>query len=301
MDLQAQYEKDLEELKRLEGQEIPENDTEETEVEETIEEVESEEEVTEDETPEAPEQPVIEVVEPPKDHKAWADQRRENAALKREIAELAKKLEQPKQSPVNTDPEPVKEEEPLAWLEWDNRRVRKELEELRSSTVPEIEERKAQERKARAADEFTQYENRFKTRVPDYEQVGAHAMQQLRISYKNVAPHLSDGKVNEMIAEHILNIASQAARDGLDPAEEVYNTFKGQFGAPRIVPKEEPVKKLDLDRLDRSRKKSATALVGGGQGGSVPLTIKSAVTDMTNGEFAQLSPSQLRELEAQIR
>lgn len=300
MNLMEQIKKDEEELqKRMEQEDgSTENVPEPEEEQKEDDDEEGGDELSPDTPSENTEEPEI-PADAPKDHKVWAEMRRELRNLKKQVAEKSAPKEETKvevKQPSSNDPEPNSEEDPIAHLQWRVRQADKKAEEaLETARQQAAREREVLQRQA-AVNEFIKYEEKFKSNTSDYEAVSQNALVELKKSFRNIVPGLDENTANQMAADHILTLASRAAQQGLDPAEELYHTFKDQFGVPQ--PKEEK-KKINLQKIEKSQKKSASPLMGGGQGGnSVSLTLQS-LEGMTNQEFSMLTPSQLRELEAQ--
>lgn len=230
----------------------------------------------------------------------WAAKRRAERDAKQRTVQHPVVQETAKAQPANDDPEPNRADDPEAWLMWDNRRIKAELEELKQG-VGVIQAEKHETRVfQRAQQELEGYENKFRSVRSDYDQVTSHAYAQWTHALKIAAPHASKEDIAKHIMKEVFTIAGTAKLQGEDPAEAIYLHAVERFGVPEVKaePKEDPKPKLpNLKEIDKNKKKSASPLMGGQSSSGLNLS-KEAAADMSLAEFSKLTPTQLRELEA---
>jgi hypothetical protein len=268
---------------------------------------------------------------PPATNAEWARLRREAREAKAEVARL--KAAQtapvpPAALPAETKPidkaatkeiskEPDKNTNYQEWLEWklaqadntiaEQSKFTKELGEWR--TKQEASEREQAQVRA-DVEAFTTIEQRYIEKNPDYSAATDYARETYFNALKLAQPQATEAQINWAIDNEILSYARNWAKQGLDPAEEFYSMAQERFGyVPKSAGTEtephqeerQPVRrgaeKPNLSRIANNKRRSASPLSGGGQGGALPLTMES-VADMDMGEFSKLTPSQLAALEA---
>ncbi len=230
------------------------------------------------------------------DNAAFARLRREKAALERRLAEMeaAKAVPAPERPVKPADPVPDKAADPAAYAQWESRQTREKVEEIAQKQAL----RDQQEQQARlyqsAVQEFTGYEGEFKKNARDYEDVAQHLRQRLGDSLRALHPNAADNQVEAAVDQQILRFASEYARQGLNPVEELYHMTKEKYG----YRPSEPEKKRgpDLATIEKNKKRSASPLSAGGQSSGARLTAEAAA-NMSLAEFSKLTPSQLAELE----
>ena len=218
------------------------------------------------------------------------------------------------------DPEPNKQEQYEAWLEWRDRQLEAKAAGLEAK-VAKIDGRLEQQDQERAyagqfqaaVHEFIDIENAYRQENPEYNEAIGHGRMEYLRAAKIMHPDKTTAQIETAIDNQMIQFAAQAAVKGLNPAEELYDLCIERFG---YVPKDRriaepevksdnakaisaPVAKAkpDLAVIQANKKKSASSLNGGGSGGSQTLT-PDDLANMTNAEFSNLSPAQLRELEA---
>lgn len=270
---------------------------------------------------ETPQEPVEELKEEPKveepkteevlDNSAYARMRREKAAEKKRADELAQQLADMQAQiasltqahrPVNTntavdsDPEPDRANNYEAWLEWDLRQTKKVATETATQLKQRLEEESRQKLHQQAIREFNNFEDKFKVTVTDYDAVAGHLVNTIAASIKNLNPNKPDNAIVEETHNRLLMMAGQFAKDGLDPAEELYHLAKERYGykpAPVEEKVEEPAP--DLNKVAANRARSANVAAVSTNMGAAPITLKTAA-DMTVGEYMKLSVEEKRKL-----
>lgn len=297
---------DIEELTELEREmarlEAEVNGTEETK---ETEQVEEPEEIQEEPTDE--ESPVEDVVEEPEekepskdDHSAWAKMRREKAEAKRreeqlaaELAEIKTRLNQPQEQKTKKAEHPDPETDPEGYLAW-------EITELKKKVAAQEQEKLQAQQYSAAVQEFTNIINEYKAKTPDFDQASQFLEAEMRKAIRIQNPTLPQSQVQVAVNNQILRIASEYARQGLNPAEEFYS-MAHEFGYKKSSPVEQPKPspKVNLNNIDKTRQRSATGLGAGGATGKAGIGID-ALNGMTVSDFAKLTPDQIRELESQV-
>lgn len=277
---------------------------------------------TQEDAPPSPEdgETVLEE-EKPLTNADWARQRKENRELRAKIAQLeaAKTAPQPAPPPPAPAPAPPNKEaakEPdknvnyQEWLEWklaqsdntiqEQNKLYKELSDWKNGQEARTKEQETWNNDATA---FVEIENRYKATNPDYGNAADYARDKYFNALKISMPQATDAQINAAINNEVMGYARMWRSQGLNPAEEFYDMAIERFGyekadeeAVATPPMRRTPEKPNLRVVNNNRKRSATPLNGGGQGGSVPLT-KEAAADMTIGEWNKLTPSEIEALE----
>lgn len=257
-----------EDIKTLEGEEVTEEDDKVEDVETTTDDTEV---VEEEEKVE--EKPKVE--KPSVDQEAFAKARFENSELKRKLAESQKQ------------PEPVKEEvpdpkeDPLGYLAYENRKLKEKVEEVANWKETQDKAKQQQDFYAAQVRGFNVAEEQFKATVPDYEEVSAHMIGEMKTAFKRLYPTATQPQIDGAVANKIIEMAEQAAQQGKQPVGYLYELSKTVYGyQPKA--KEEPVpekaKKPDLATIARNQAKSKNGLAG--QGSRAAITPE-AYADMS--------------------
>jgi hypothetical protein len=257
----------------------------------------------------------------------WARLRRE----KRELEAKLKQLEAAKPSipaaeakiaekPAEAVKSPEKAAEPdknvnyQAWLEWklsqtDNtiQEQNKLIEEYKGWRAETTKERETQTAINNAVQEFQSLEETYQQKNPDYLNAMEFARNKYAEALKITNPQMTAKQIDAKIDYDILAFASQKSAAGLNPAEELYDMAMERFGYQKAANRQAEIEeeaprrqaeKPNLKVISNNKRRSASPLSGGGQGGNMPLTPEVAV-GMTMGEFSNLSPDELAQLESQ--
>lgn len=235
---------------------------------------------------------------------------------KRQLAELQKRLDEKeraekaeKEAALNTaaaasDPEPSKDADPDAWLEWRVRQVEKEANvakqkatELEAFTQQREQEFRQQKLIEQATSEFVTLEAKFKEATPDYDDVAEHFVTRIRQDIGLRYPNATEAQINEAARNQLLQIASSYANQGQNPVEALYKLTKERLG---YVPKQAAAAasdkaKPDLAKIAANKAKSASGAAAGGGASKPSITAEDAV-NMSTAEFAKLSPAEQRRL-----
>lgn len=253
----------------------------------------------------------------------WARQRRELRELKAKLAQLeaskssetkpAEKSSEIVKSPEKTV-EPDKNVNYQAWLEWklmqnDNTIQEQKvlLEDYKTWKAEQTRQTETQQVINNAVGEFQTIEASYQKTNPDYLDAMEFARNKYAEALSITNPQMTKKQIDAKIDYDILTFASQKSQLGLNPAEELYDLAMERFGYQKTASKleideEQPIQrrqaeKPNLRTVSNNRRRSASPLTGGGQGGSIPLT-KEIAANMNMAEFSQLTPDELATLEA---
>jgi len=305
MSLEDEIKKEEEELARLEAEEA-EADTEEetvaeTETEEAEEETEKEETEAEEETEEAEEETEKEETEADTEETDKADEkdepknendvnakirieRRERLRAQEELADARRRLEELQARREDRD----EQEQPQKQETVEERLDRMENEKYRNDLQKQ------------AIEEFTEIERDFAGRTDDYEDASKHMMSSMYQGVKHAYPQLNDTQAQAFVQKRVLDIASQAARNDMNPAEVLYQMAFDKYGydsnMAQKTNEQKPEKpQKDLKRVARNKKRAATSLSGGGQTAAASATLEEA-NNMDLADFGKLSEAEIDEL-----
>ena len=304
MSLEDEIKKEEEELARLEAEEA-EADTEEetvaeTETEEAEEETEKEEaekEETEKEETEADteetdkaedtDEKADEKDEPKNENDVNAKiriERRERLRAQEELADARRRLEELQARREDRD----EQEQPQKQETVEERLDRMENEKYRNDLQKQ------------AIEEFTEIERDFAGRTDDYEDASKHMMSSMYQGVKHAYPQLNDTQAQAFVQKRVLDIASQAARNDMNPAEVLYQMAFDKYGydsnMAQKTNEQKPEKpQKDLKRVARNKKRAATSLSGGGQTAAASATLEEA-NNMDLADFGKLSEAEIDEL-----
>lgn len=231
---------------------------------------------------------------------------------KRQLAELQKRLDEKeraekeaaqKAADAASDPEPSKDEDPDAWLEWRVRQVEKEANvakqkaaELEAFTQQREQEFRQQKLIEQATIEFVTLEAKFKEATPDYDDVAEHFVTRIRQDIGLRYPNATEAQINDAARTQLLQIASSYAQQGQNPVEALYKLTKERLGyVPKQAAAASDKAKPDLAKIAANKAKSASGAAAGGGASKPSITAEDAV-NMSTAEFAKLSPAEQRRL-----
>lgn len=307
MGLEEQIKKEEEELRKLEtedeGQETEEEDTSEAEEEEDTSEKEGEVEKDTSEKEEEPEEDEVDGEDDKADDKAEDPKNANDAAAKLRI-ERKKRMQLEEQLAAARE----NREKPTV------AETKAKPEETRSETTEEKVarlDREDQERREREAqlklrndaiNEFNSIEADFAKDTPDYNDASKHMIQSMIDGVKRAYPNASDNDAIAFVQNQVLQIASQAVRKGMNPAEVLYEMAFDRYGFDPTAAKK-PAQSTDkmkenLKNIAKNKKRSASALSGGGQSAGARATIEEA-NKMDLATFGNMSEAEIDELIAQ--
>lgn len=320
MGLVEQIKRDEEELAKLEAEAAGDKPAAETATEQTETQAEPEPEAAETETtgdetaePEKTEAETAEETDEKPDAAAFAKARREKRELQAKIDELRQQLQQVQQpaqrqaetsaAKADPDPEPSKQDNYEAWLEWKDRQLERKTAQLEQKLNEREQREYVSNLYTAALQELQDDETTYKRAKPDYDA----AMEHMKTAYVNamrmVNPGVTGKEVNSAMQQSILKLAATAKARGVNPAEALYDAAIEFYGyQPGQATEAKPAAKPapNLGKIAANQRRSASPLQGGGSGQSAMLTME-MVANMSNAEFMKLTPAQLRQLEMQAQ
>lgn len=152
-----------------------------------------------------------------------------------------------------------------------------------------------------AVEEFNDIEAEFSKETPDYEDASAHMIKGMYAGVKAAYPDITDKQALQFVQNRVLQIASNAAKRGLNPAEVLYQMSFDNYGFQpgQKKPGENKNTKADnLKNIAKNKKRSANAFQGGGQNAGARATIEEA-NKMDLATFGNMSEAEIDELIAQ--
>lgn len=266
------------------------------------------EEPVEESKPEIPAEEKPEETEPVVENPTAADfarMRREKKAKEREADDLRRQLEEARKpvqvveskptAEISVDPEPDRATKYEAWLEWNLRDQKREIDSLKGTVTKTTEETNNDRLVKAAVDEFQNYEQDFRAITPEYDQAAEFYTRQLSQSIKMLNPSATTAQIGQMIKNTVLSKASNYARQGLDPAEELFNEAVS-FGFTAPSDEQETVEiKPKLSKVAENRARNAGTAGAKGRGG-VPQHTRETAAEMTNAEWVRLPIAEKRRI-----
>lgn len=224
--------------------------------------------------------------------------KREKEALLREKEDILRKQQEklePKRVEIDDDPEPNKEEDYEAHLEWKIRQMDKKLSQYGEQQEQYTQSQKVQEQYKRAINNFILMEGDFSAANPDYEAVSGHLKEKIKEGIQILNPNATPRQIEGSVANQILQMAEGYARKGLNPVEELYSLSKERYGyEPTQDNADTKEKRASVNDIAANKKKSITSLKGGDS-----KRHNVTMQGMTPGKLASLSAEQRAELIAQ--
>lgn len=216
-------------------------------------------------------------------------ERKERMKLQEQLAAFqAKPPVQAQQPPVQQQPGTKKTET-----------TEEKVARLESEQNAQRQARERQDLERQAIDEFNEIETEFKKETPDYDQASAHVIQSMYNGAKAAYPDLTDKQALGFVQRRVLQIASAAAKRGLNPAEVLYQMAFDNYGYQPGAPKKKDTQKADnLKNIAKNRKRSASSMAGAGQNAGARATIDEA-NKMDLATFGNMSEAEIDELIAQ--
>lgn len=235
------------------------------------------------------EKPVDPPAEEKPDNAAMARMRRELAAAQRRAKELEESLKKPApvQEPVQVAPEPDPEEDPAAWAKWYKEKTDSELNEFRSWKQQQESATRQSHAIQSAVQELNTLESNFRSTAPDYDAVSQHMIDQIKNNIKGLAPHKSEQEVTADVQRYVLARASEYAKQGLNPIEEMYYLAKESY-----TPVEKPAPKPDMGKIAANRARNAGMAGATGSSGRPAVISLEAAAQLSPAEWAALPEDQ---------
>lgn len=276
---------------------------------EPAEETENEELPTEDRSPEEPIEEIAEVeaeevvVEQEEKLDASAHRKRrleERARQQRyeEIEEENRRLREPKvETKVNDDPEPDRNTNYGAWLEWDNRQLKKQVQSLHDTIMPTIQQQRQTQLVQDMVRGLDHLETEFKKTTPDYDAAASFYESEMTRGVKRLNPFMNDAQVKTTVFQQKLAMAETFAQQGLNPAEEVYGLALDAGYSKEVKEEKVEAEKPDMSKVAANRARNSGMAGAKGTGGEARLT-DNDVARMTPKDWAKLTPEQKKALMA---
>lgn len=213
----------------------------------------------------------------PKTNADFAKLRKELAAAKKELKEkeLARYEAAKKAEPVaevkDGDPEPDKSDV-QGHMAWELRQTRKELAEIKEKTAqkdPDIEEIKREKMINQAEKEFDGYVGKIGS--DDAHDRVNHVIKSVYAGLKAMNPGMPHEAIANATKMHVLQMASGFMKQGYEnPAQAMYDLAEEHYGYVKVQKEEkaeEKKPKVDLKKIEESKKKSYTPAAAGGRNG----------------------------------
>jgi hypothetical protein len=261
---------------------------------------------------------------------ANANMRRQNAELKKRLQEATEaaaraqaqpaKVEaqtapktapvQPQQAAAPNVAEPDASRDPAAWVVWKMQQINNQVEELKQGREQEIQRQAEQTKQKAIADAARELKslmdanNSDKERgIPDFKQAYAHAYNMELEHLRQTNPNASDAQLKQHLGTQILMLASRAQNLGLNPISAIYDYAMNKHGyRPQRTQLQSAQTggetRPDLAKIAANRSRSASPLQGSGSSLHSSFSPEQAAK-MSVGDFSKLTAKQMAEIERQ--
>ena len=208
-----------------------------------------------------------------------------------------------KADPAVTDPEPADKNSPQ-WDKWNIRDQERRLAAIERRTTEDAKQQELNHRINSAKEEFKAVQARYIEKNPDYVNAFKVGYENYTRSLRIAHPDWTNQEIVNTADYRLLLYAGQMAKKGIDPAAAIYDYCIETLGyVPGSVknnaqrtrqqvadeddvedeaPRGAAPRKPNLRVISQNKRRSATGLSGGGQGGSARLN-KQDVANMTLG------------------
>lgn len=214
---------------------------------------------------------------------------RENADLRAELLKKNEKKEEPKAEKEDVEPDP--EDDPIGHARWENRQLRKEMEDLKGwknqqeETAAERKEREETEQLTKdAIEELGGYVRAFSKEKEDTMEVLEHLESVIVDSIRMLNPSLNATQVQMAANNKLVQLAAGYYNEGHNPAKALYDLGIEKGYKPKEAEKEES--KTDLGKINAAKGKSANPSAGG----------RNAKAGISQTEFSKMSIAQKAKL-----
>lgn len=214
-------------------------------------------------------------------------ERKKRMKLEEELAAL-RKAPPPAQQPAK----PVEQGKPKQETDAEK------LARIDNEQKAERQARENSELRNRAIDEFNTIETEFAKETPDYEDASTHVIKEMIRGVRSTYPEATEKQALAFVQNRVLQIASNAVKRGLNPAEVLYQMAYETYGFEPGAggkKKEGNGKADNLKNIAKNKKRSASPLSGGGQNAGARATIEEA-EKMDLAAFGNMSESEIDEL-----
>lgn len=231
------------------------------------------------------EEPKPEVKTAPSPAEAWAI--REAKRLAKENDDLKTQINQPKPEPKNEDVAPDPETDPVAYLAWENRQLRKDLEPLKSFKDQQETAQRNQQAEVQRIQGFQSDAALAESAIPDLGAGIDHMFETLKGAMKVTHPTAPPHAIEAYVKNQMFTWADQYAQQGMNRAQALYLLSKQNYGYTMKEPEPQVIKdpKASLATIEKNRAKSASGL-GTGTSKSNPITAEA---------FSKMSIAQMEE------
>lgn len=236
------------------------------EAEETLEEAKEEVETAKEEVAEVVEK--AEVKEPEKTDKtplspAEAYAIREAKRLQKENEDLkAAAIAKPKEEVKDTDPAPDAAENPIEYLAWENRQLKKGQEELIAFKNQFETSQAAQQREMVRVQAMQADAALAEAHIPDLAQGIDHMYETLKKAVSQTSPTATPQQVDAFVRDKMNGWADHYASQGMNRAQALYLLSQQKYEYKKEEPKAEPTKqaRASLETVEKNKSKSAHGL-----------------------------------------
>lgn len=297
MSLLEQLKEDKEKLAALENEEKSDAENPVEKVDEPVPKVKPEEEKPAEESepekevkPEEAKSPAqIRAEKKNKEKLLAAEVESERAGRHRAEARIAE-LESKSSPVVDKDPEPSREEDPTAYLAWENRQIRQELKEVKQDTQAIKQKETSNAIKQNALAEVSAYESDVRSKLPDYDAAKNYYANFEAFIIKRDNPNINPMALNEAVTMKMMKRLAHFQNEGYEnPVEAMYEEAKTLGYKPQqAVEAEEKPLKPDLDKLGKNKARNAGTAGATGAGGRGEITLQHLAREMTVAEIAKL-------------
>ncbi len=239
----------------------------------------------------APEAVAPEAPPAPEDKGAWAKMSYEKREAEREAKRLREEIEALK-APKKVIP--AREENYEGHIEAKIETSEERIARLEAAEKKRQDDAAEQDKYTGALSELKSFETSYAAAAPDYNDASNHLKAMIATSIKLLDPAITPEELAKKTVKTYLTRAAVAMRDGINPAQALYNQAL-QVGYRKTVKEEaKEEEKNNFAKVAENKKKSA-GMIGTG-GGSKPNTTAKAAATMSNGEFSRLDPVELERL-----
>lgn len=239
------------------------------------------------------------------------EEQAKNKVLEQQLAELKKAPGKPVEEPAAAvakdpaktveNPEPDKEKDLAGWLVWNAEEQRKWRAEQTAQSTKTQEEQRVSNLVQSAKQEIEEIQTSYRKTNPDYDNALTHAKTAYSQAVKTLNPNMSEAQIKQAIDKEIFNIALKCDREGTNLGEVIYDMAIERFGYDpdtESKPSTTATPRPNLRVVSNNKRRSASALEGGGQRAAGRITLEAA-SQMSPGELNALSPEDWSYLESQ--
>lgn len=189
--------------------------------------------------------------------------------------------------------EPDRNEDLAGWLVYqaEAQRIRDEQRDRESQTTMLARD---------AAEKITAEQSEYRETNPDYDNALNHAKKEFTSAFKRLNPRATEPEIRKALALEVVQTAYQCERDGASLGEALYDMAIERFGyepqdhtnpnpnpSGKVPPAAPRQPKVDLKVVANNKRRSASAMEGGGQRTAPRLTVEQKA-NMSLNELMQL-------------